>query len=298
MSVELSMFRTSAGQARYFAAYDEMPSQWPVPIESFSVPTRYGSTHINACGPKGAAPLVLLPGAAVSSTMWYQNVEALSRSHRVFALDIIGDMGKSVLTYPDLKTVDFGIWLGDVYAALSLEHANIVGLSYGGLIAMRLASSTPARVSKLVLLDPAGLLPFPVIFLFRMAAGFLPLPVRVKLKLMLGIDSPEMVPVIKQMMTRTNFRYQMPQNYVIKDEELRNIAAETLLLFGEHDVVYKAGKAIERAENLIPNIEADIFPEAGHTLPLDRPEIVNERILEFLEIEFSKDTHPWPKPAI
>ena len=92
------MFRTPEGQARYFAAYDATLALWPVPVFAFDLPTRFGSTHVNACGPEDAPPLLLLPGQAVSSTVWHPNVAELSRTWRLYALDIIGDMGKSVRT--------------------------------------------------------------------------------------------------------------------------------------------------------------------------------------------------------
>ena len=98
MSTQPSMFKTSEGQARYFAAYDATLALWPVSVESFDVPTRFGSTHVHTCGPQDAPPLLLLPGQAVSSTMWYPNIGALSHAYRVYAPDIIGDMGKSVRT--------------------------------------------------------------------------------------------------------------------------------------------------------------------------------------------------------
>src|SRR5512134_816438 len=100
MSAQPSMFRTPAGQARYFAAYEATLALWPASVESFDVPTHFGSTHVHACGPQGAPPLVLLPGQAISSTMWYPNIGALSQSYRVYAPDIIGDMGKSIRARP------------------------------------------------------------------------------------------------------------------------------------------------------------------------------------------------------
>ena len=63
------MFKTPAGQARYFAAYDATLALWSVPVEALDLPTRFGPTHINACGPTDAPPLLLLPGQAISSTI-------------------------------------------------------------------------------------------------------------------------------------------------------------------------------------------------------------------------------------
>src|SRR5512133_2096626 len=117
-----SMFGTSQGQTRYFAAYDATLALWP-PVESFDVPTRLGRTHVNTCGPQDAPPLVLLPGQAVSSTMWYPNAAALSQTYRVYAVDIPGDMGKSVQARPISSPLDFGAWLIDVLDQLHVEQA-------------------------------------------------------------------------------------------------------------------------------------------------------------------------------
>jgi len=157
-----SMFRTAAGQARYFAAYDATLALWPVPVISIDAPTRFGRTHVHVCGAPDAPPLLLLPGQAVSSTMWYPNIAALSRDFRVYVPDIVGDMGKSVSTRPMKQPGDFADWLTDLLDELRLENAHVAGLSYGGFIALRLALAAPARVRKLVLMSPVGLLPIRV----------------------------------------------------------------------------------------------------------------------------------------
>lgn len=156
MSKQLSMFKTAESEARYFAAYNATLAHWRVPVESFDVPTRFGNTHVNACGPEGAPPLLLLHGLAISSTMWYPNVRDLSRSFRVYALDTIGDKGMSVCTRPLMTALHFVEWLTDVYSGLGFERAHLAGMSYGGFLALNLALFAPERVKKLVLLAPAA----------------------------------------------------------------------------------------------------------------------------------------------
>jgi len=148
MLTQHSMFKTPEGQARYLAAYDATLALWPVPVESVDVPTRFGNTHVNACGPEGAPPLLLLHAFAISSTMWYPNVAELSRSYRIYALDTIGDKGKSVSTRPILPPLDFVTWLSDVFDELRLEQAHVAGLSFGGFLALNLALSViPAALA-------------------------------------------------------------------------------------------------------------------------------------------------------
>lgn len=81
---------------RFYQAYDQSLSLWPIESEAFYVSTRFGKTHIIASGPKDAPSLILLHGGLFSSAMWYPNIAALSRQFRTYAVDIIGDKNKSI----------------------------------------------------------------------------------------------------------------------------------------------------------------------------------------------------------
>lgn len=293
------MFKTLEGQARYFAAYNETLALWPVPLEPFDVPTRFGQTHVNASGPADAPPLVLLHALAISSTMWYLNVEALSRTYRVYALDTISDKGKSVCIRPILTPLDFVDWLNDVFDALQLERAHVAGLSFGGFLALNLALATPERVTKLILLAPAAcLLPIRWQFYFRLAAAIL-LPVlsaKLKQELLLGMPIVNGMLVMKQFLTPTDFRFDYNKFYippVYRDDVLRQLKTPTLLLLGEREVICDPRVALKRAVKLIPQLETGLIPNAGHVLNLDQPERVNRHILEFLQketpVHFSRD---------
>ena len=72
---------------------------------------------------------------------------------------------------------------------------------------------------------------------------------------------------------------------VFTDDELRQIKAHTLLLIGGKEVIYDPEVAVNRAKQLIQSIEAEVVPNASHGLPMEQPEFVNERILEFLNQE-------------
>ena len=96
------------------AAYDTALALWPVPYESFDVPTRFGNTHIIASGPKGAPPLVLLHATSASATMWFPNIADLSREYRVYALDIhTGHIEKSRGTNMEYKIIIFPCSFGE-----------------------------------------------------------------------------------------------------------------------------------------------------------------------------------------
>src|SRR5580692_532951 len=94
-STALPRFKSDASRARYMAAYDAVLRDWPIPYEELDVPTRLGPTHVIASGPPDAPPLVLLPSFAGSATVWRLNVAGLSRRYRTYAVDVIGQPGKS-----------------------------------------------------------------------------------------------------------------------------------------------------------------------------------------------------------
>ena len=58
--------------------------------------------------------------------------------------------------------------------------------------------------------------------------------------------------------------------------------AATLMLFGACSPVNRAERAVRRAKTLIPSVRCEIVPDAGHMLPVERPEVFAARVLEFV----------------
>src|SRR6516164_6462452 len=65
-------------------------------------------------------PLVLLPGACSTSLMWAPNIKALSEACRTFAVDQIGDSGRTICTKPVRHLNDLLFWLDELFDALKL----------------------------------------------------------------------------------------------------------------------------------------------------------------------------------
>ena len=101
-------------------------------------------------------PLVLLHALGNNALDWSWVLPALSQNHRVYAPDLpgIGGDGRSL---KDPSPAFFASFAAAFLDALGVERAAIVGNSYGGLVALRLALSDPARVSALGLVSSAGL---------------------------------------------------------------------------------------------------------------------------------------------
>jgi pimeloyl-ACP methyl ester carboxylesterase len=283
------VFTSNEGEAQYLARYDQMLARWPVEHESLDIGTRFGTTHTNIAGPKGAPPMLLLHAASVSSTEWVENIAAFAREYRVYAVDTIGDAGKSSAIHLPESVSDFITWLEDVLHSLQIIRPIVVGHSYGGWLAINLALHRPERVSQLVLLAPsATILPFRALInltlhLPRLLPRFLQPSAALVLKQQAapGYKPDEVfVELMEACLKHCNIEPMFPT--VLTDTELRSISVPTLLLLGQQEKLYDPVAALERAQHLIPFVEGELIPNAGHTLNMEQPELVNERILQFL----------------
>lgn len=70
--------------------------------------------------------------------------------------------------------------------------------------------------------------------------------------------------------------------YPLPDEDLKKIKTPTLLLMGDHEILYEPDQAIKRAEELVENIQTVLIPNASHMVLWEQTELVNSHILNFL----------------
>ena len=285
MKNRLSIFTTPEGREKYMAAYEAMFSLWKVPHDSIDVKTGYGSTHINVSGPGDGQPLVLLHAVSLSSTAWFANIAELSANHRVYAVDAIGDAGKSDAKCLLEKRLDYAEWLREVFDGLNIDKGYLLGHSYGGWLSLNMALACPQRLRKIVLLAPAASI-YPMNFLTNLGLR-LPFKIRIparsvfKMIASKGTVFEEKFIHLMEMVTR----YCLPATMfptVYADEELKQIEMPALLLIGAGEKIYNPKKALDRAQRLMPNLTAEIIPNVGHTLNMEQPETINARILKFL----------------
>jgi pimeloyl-ACP methyl ester carboxylesterase len=282
------VFKTPDARDRSVAAYDAALRTWPVSYEELNVQTRFGLTHLIACGPKSGSPLILLHGQEASATMWTYNIQALSTDRRVYAIDTIGDFGKSQPSRLPASRADYAAWLVDILDQLGLDAVDLVGISYGGFLALNLALAHPERVNRIVLLAP-GIPNFgrPTLRWAFYGMPMLLFPSRATVKRFIngasrrGYSAQD--PVHEQMAVGVpNLRHRFFLQPKFSEEELGQLKAPCLLLLGESEIMYAPIVAIQRACQLIPQLKTRLIPEAGHLVNSDQPEIVNQSIQAFL----------------
>ena len=254
-------------------------------------------------------PLVLLHGDGVSSVDWSWVLPAFSRNHRVYAPDLLGS---GVSDKP--RGVDYSAaWMAGIISAfmdsVGVGSAAMVGSSIGAQTALRLALSEPARVSALVLSNGTGLGQamnplLPVALLpgvgdlsiqwAKMPPGALQRALtRAAALFALPWRAPREWVVDQVRLARTpgfvEAALAAPRSQVgpsgqreILLDELPNLKAPTLIVWGDQDRIVPVVQAREAAARL-GDREPTIFAGYGHLPHVECPDRFTEAVLRFLD---------------
>jgi pimeloyl-ACP methyl ester carboxylesterase len=284
----LPTFKSIEAQRRLMEAYEEGLSFWPVEYVETDVETHFGRTHVIMSGNPDGPPLVLLHWFCFNSTIWHRMAGALAERHRLYAVDVIGDMGRSVAKNPPKTDEELALWLEQTLDGLGLTRPSILGFSFGGYVAATFARLRPERINRLILLAPAATLrPFALRF-FTTVGSVALLPTQRNLDRFVRkvSDRPEAWEPFMTKILSIAFRGGSIQVKVwprsLRDEEVRSIRSPILLILGEHEIIYSVSRVISRVQALVPGIRIEILPDCSHAIPIDQPDLAAGAILDFL----------------
>ncbi|MEU5592331.1 alpha/beta fold hydrolase [Streptomyces sp. NPDC020298] len=271
-------------------AYDKVLAKWPAERESLTVDTPFGATHVNACGPRDAPPLLLLPGGGgATSASWYGQAAELARTRRVLAADLIGAPGRSVPAggrHP--RTVaDLAGWLDTLLDGLGVEQTDLGGHSHGAWIALHHALRAPGRVRRLFLLDPtqcfAGYKAAYLIHALPMLLRPSPRRVRAFLDWETGGAALD-ADWLRLQETAAGFPTVKPVTGPRPaPDALRGLDMPVLLLLGGSSRTHDTYEVADRAGALLQRVETVVLPEVSHhALPQAAPAGLAGHLTRFL----------------
>ena len=281
--------KASASDEAYFNAYDETLKLWNVSFEELYIPTTNGIAHVIVSGPKNGEAVVLLHGMNASSTMWYPNIESLSKKHRVFAIDFILEPGKSYLDN-DIESVEnVTNWYEEVLSVLELDSIHLIGASRGGWFAVTLALDNQSKIKSLILLSPAQTFTWikPSDDLFKNIVTLLSSKEKQIAQSLESMSSN--VPNISDVYLKQykiGLEKDLGNKFLINmqpysNEELKSLQMPVLVLIGDEDMMNEKN-TIEIA-NALAKGKGEVIQNAGHFLSIDQAETVNEKMLTFLK---------------
>jgi pimeloyl-ACP methyl ester carboxylesterase len=283
---EVGSWVSDAAREKFMAAYERAFALWPQPVEEFDITTATATTRVHAYRPHpGGVPVVLLTGAGFNAAGWYPHVAALAKDGPVYGIDMPGDPNPSVARAPLTPPQSCAAWLDELLSKLSDRPAHLVGLSWGGSVAMNQAIRAPGRVASITLLDPAGLTKLDARFWWWFTisglASLTPMPLRRRLARWL--DSPAMLDrELMTLMWAGSRGYRMEPKFpaILTDDELRAIDVPVLLITGARSAMLTPAEARARG-SLMPHAQVAIVP--GSHGGFNRIDELNDQIAAFIQ---------------
>jgi len=266
------------------------------------VKTRYWQV-----GSQGS-PVILLHGIGGSVLDWQANIAALSASHRVFVVDLLGyglteKPSDETFTVPRLAQFAF-----DFLSAQTIPRAHFVGHSLGGRIALECALMAPERVASMVLVAPGGLARGGLFILFRIASvpvlgEMLTRPSRAAVKKAWRLSFWQPSFVTEEFVDARFDLARLPGARVAFLKTLRSfvtlggfpvsqlnalhaalpmVNVPTLVIWGKQDKIVSVAHA-EVLRRLLPNVQIKLFDQCGHVPQIECAARFNQTALDFWE---------------
>lgn len=246
--------------------------------------------------------VVLLNGILMNTRSWSYQREAL-RGYRVLLHDFSGQ-GQSSKPKEGYSLENHGEDLLLLLDSCGIERAHLIGISYGGEVALQFVLDYPERVSSLLLaavvseikpllfsmvrvwelgalLEDGGMF-YDLLVPFIYSNGFIENNRRWlqrQREMFISMVDPQFLGAFRGLLKSFLNLHLTPH--------LHRIEAKTLLLAGEEDILKPPLYSHILAEE-IKGSRLEVLPHTGHAISLEVPEIFNQRMLSFLED--SKDT--------
>jgi pimeloyl-ACP methyl ester carboxylesterase len=274
-----SMWKNEHAAQRMREWHERFRAQISTTTSTRTVSTSEGETHVLMGGPKDAPPVVLLHGAMASSAHMLLELEALCAHHRVYSVDILGQSAMSADVRPSVLDDSTGHWLREVLDALALPCPAVVGVSWGGFVAQRLAAVAPERIQSLVLITPAGMVSGPrwrgfVEMGWPMTRYLLaPSPKHCDALLRGLLTTPDdslWAPFLAEAFLAANLRT-MKVPKLSREGEFARLSCPVHVIGAERDVSFPGGLVVARAKALFPTLSsARVLEETRHSPPTTR----------------------------
>lgn len=253
-------------------------------------------------------PLILLHGINIGWGQWYPNISALAEHFTVYALDL-PCAGASDFIDHELITLERD-FVGTVDAFIvkkDLIGAHLVGHSFGGWVALRVAGRGANNIGKVVAVCPLGLSdhlprkfwPITIAPILSLLANVLLRPTKSNvekiIRTMLAPGScltEEFLEYYFQSVDRKGIRahpfyfmHLCTDPLRMKDElrttlQQAHLSNPTLILLGEKDPLLPVSRQI--GARSLPNATVRVLPNAGHVPGIESSALFNEAVTQYL----------------
>ena len=239
-------------------------------------------------------PLVLIHGSTLDTRMWDDQFETFAQYYQVIRYDVRG-FGKSAL--PTDESYTRADDLRALLEYLGIPHANVLGLSMGGRIAISFALLYPDMTRSLIIVDsfPEGFQPPPEPAGLWSALFAKAKDVGTQAAKRLWLDNPLFEPAREKPHVASCLALIISDysgwHWINKDpkqaisppaiQRLGEVAAPTLIIVGERDL-RRFHTIADTMQQQIANAQKVVLPGVGHIPNMEDADRFNQNVLSFL----------------
>jgi pimeloyl-ACP methyl ester carboxylesterase len=234
-------------------------------------------------GNMASPALIILHGWGISGSDFYRLANLLSKHFYVVVPDLPG-FGQSPEPPSPWSVTDYAKTVLSFMREQEISSASIIGHSFGGQIAIVMASLSPGRIQNLVLTGASGVEAF---YLKRstkrlvyLVAGkilkwftWIPLVQRIKDRFYKHRDYQKVTGVMRETFKKVITERQ--------NRACQKVECPTYLLWGNDDQLTPVYDA-DLINSLIPKSKLKIFSNVGHNLPYAKPHEFAKEVETFL----------------
>ena len=259
-----------------------------------------GSFNTNYHDIGSGYPVVMLHGSGPGVTAWanWNKVfPILEKDFRVIAPDMVGF---GFTDRPEGMAYNMNVWVQqtiDLFDALGIEKAHLVGNSFGGALALSMAIKYPERVDKLVLMGSMGV-SFPITYGLDRVWGYTPSEANMEELLEIftydhSFATPDLIKSRYEGSIQPGFQesfsslFPAPRQNGVEgmagnQNYIRDIPHQTLIVHGREDRVIPLENSLKLVQ-LIKNAQLHVFGKCGHWTQIEHSQEFAELVASFFK---------------
>ena len=267
------------------------------PAIANSIKTGDFNTNYHDVGEGDAVVMLHGSGPGVSAwANWNKVFPILSKTRRVVAPDMAGF---GFTDRPEGMVYNMDAWVKqtvDLFDALKIEKADLVGNSFGGALALAMAVKYPKRVNRLILMGSMGI-NFPITYGLDRVWGYTPSFENMKELLDIfaydrSIVNDELAQMRYESSMQPGFQESFSSMFPAPRQEgvhgmagnevyLRSVRHKTLIVHGREDRVIPIETSLKLIQ-VLENADLHIFGKCGHWTQIEKTEEFAKLVENFL----------------
>lgn len=148
--------------------YRQTLDELPFSFERMQIETTYGDTNIIITGSENKPALVLPSGTSSVIPFTIEIIVELANHFRIHWIDFMPRSNQSAEFQLKFEDDSYGKWMFEILSRLNVNNAFLIGIEFGGFVALKALMFDEKRIAKAFVVTPAGIVkPQRVRYLFK-----------------------------------------------------------------------------------------------------------------------------------